>query len=658
MKLKIAVLLLFSLLVTACGGGDKENNFFQDISNAVAPTAARGNVQFDPQNSNLSFPLPLPTDLARNDQTGFNEIPGTGEPFDSMNSIKGWSTAGPIFIPFTLNVRKSTVDNQSIIVLDTVDGVQPCTFEIGQGDDGEESLVIATPVKPLKPNHQILVIVTDKIFDNNGLSISDSITIRFLKSRQPLVEGNLLTAEQAAALEPVRQEYQPLWERAEAFLGQSRDDIPFVFSFTTQDIGTALNSIHNRIQSESPTPTFMQTYSGETEVNDFMGQNPIGQRVLEVQPDFAQVVSEIRYGTIPCTQYLANAGTSDERPFTQDLTPQGSANIEFLMCLPNATDFPGPRPAVVFQHGFTRNKDDMLAIARELCSRGFAVIGIDAVRHGAQTQAGLNPDAYPGDSGTGFLNLNNLRLFRDYLRQTISNQMTLVRAITGGQFLQFTSGNPPYVGSSLGGILGGVTLGVEPSVPRGVLNVAGGRWTRIALESPNLSPALFDALSQQGLAEGTPGFRQFFWIAQTVLDDADPFNYAPSVAASGKDVLVQEMLGDPVVPNSATTDLVLALGVPQVDAKATITIAAPGFGEFKPGQVSAPFNGSGLFQESGGDHGYLLDTSQGGSDGSLTFHGQDQVSGFLADDQIIPRGLGGSAPDLQFPTDYTRLLRF
>lgn len=652
MRLRFACLLLITLLLNACGGGDPENNFFQNVSNAVAPTVARGNVEFDPSNGNLSFPVPLPTDLARNDATGRNEVPGQGEPFDAINSLSGWSTAGPIFIPFTRDVRKSSVSNQSIIVLDPIDGVQPCTFEFGQGDDGPESLVVATPVKPLKPNRRILVIVTDAIVDNDGLAISDSIAIRFLKRTSPLFDGQLLTAEQVAALEPVRQEYQALWEQAEAFLGRSRDHIPFVFSFTTQDIGGTLSAIRNRILTESPTPTYSQQFLGADQVTDFMSANLIGQQVLAVQPDFPQVVGEIRLGTIPCTQYLANAGTGDERPFTPDLLPQGRLNIEFLLCLPNPNSFPGPRPAVIFQHGFTRNKDDMLAVARNLCARGFAVIGIDAVRHGAQTEAGLNPNAFPGDSGTGFLNLQNMRLFRDYLRQTVANQMTLVRAITSGQFAPLNSVNPHYVGQSLGGILGGITLKVEPLLARGVLNVAGGRWMRIALDSASLSPAIFEALSAQGLPQGSPRFRQFFWIAQTVLDDADPINYAPPQ----QPILLQEMLGDAVVPNSATADLALAMNLPQVSPKETIRVTAPGFGDFTLPVVSAPVGGGGLFQESGGGHGYLLDVSQGGPDGSLTFHGQDQVVSFLLDDLIIPRGTDSHA-SLRYESDLQRMLK-
>lgn len=655
MRLRLLSLLVLSLFVTACGGGDDENNFFQNISNAVAPTVARGNVQFDPRNSTLSFPLPLPTDLARNDATGLNEIPGSGEPFESMNSISGWSTSGPIFVPFTRSVRRSSVNNQSIVVVDLVDGVQPCTFEFGQGDAGEESLVILTPVKPLKPNRQILVIVTDRVVDNDGLGISDSIAIRFLKSTQPLVEGQLLSAEEAAALEPVRQEYQPLWARAESFLGRDRDDIPFVFSFTTQDVGGTLASLRSRVQAESPSPTEDQAFVGETEVTDFMNGNPIGQQVIAQQPDFPQVVGAIRYGTIPCTQYLANAGTINERPFTPDLLAQGTLNIQYLMCQPNEAMFPGPRPAVVFQHGFTRNKDDMLALAHEVCGRGFVLIGIDAVRHGAQTEAGLNPDAYPGDSGTGFLNLENLRLFRDYLRQTIVNQLTLVRAITSGQFPQLTAAQPPYVGNSLGSILGGITLGVEPSLGKGVLNVGGGRWTLIAQNSDNLSPAVVEALANQGLPQGSPGFRQFFWIAQTVLDDADPINYADA-AIEGHAILLQEMIDDLVVPNSATRDLALAMTLPHVSAKETFLVSAPGFGDFVLPQVTAPVSGSGFYQEQGGQHGFLLDTSQGGTDGNLTFHAQDQVAGFLFDDTIIPRGRSRGV-GIRMPTDYTRLLK-
>lgn len=651
MKRKLFILL--AMVLTACGGGTSDNNRLQNVGDNLAPALARTSVAFDPKSTSLKFPLPLPTDLARSAATGLNAIPGTGEPFDAMNSMAGFSTSGPIFIPLTGQVRPTSVDNQSIIVLDATDGLQPCTFEVGEGDAGNGSLVIANPVKPLKSERRILVIVTDKVFDVNGLALGSSFTIRQLKDRSPLVGSTLLSAEDAAALEPVRQTYQPLWQQAETFLGRSRDDIPFVFGFTTQRLSATLPAIRSRIQGETPTPAFTREFVDEASVLDFMSTNPIGRQVLTEQSDFAQVVGAVRYGTIPATQYLANANTANERPFDESLTSQGILNVEFLLCTPNPQTFPGERPVVVYQHGFTRTKDDLLAISRDVCGQGFALIGIDAVRHGNQTEPGLDPNAPPGGSGTGFVNLANLRLFRDYIRQTSANQMTLVRAITRGAFPSQLASNPPlFVGTSLGGIIGGVTLAVEPNLPRGLLNAAGGRLTRLALDSQTFRTIVVDGLAAQGLAENSPEFRQFFWIAQTVLDDADPVNYRPS-----GEVLLQEMIGDTVVPNSCTTDLALALNLPQVNAKQAILVTAPGFGDFTLSQVAAPISGSGLFQESGGDHGFLIDPAQGGPDGSITVHAQDQMRAFLFGDTILPRGQAGRSFGITQSQDYTGLIR-
>lgn len=696
-------------MVNGCGGDTTNKDLpagFTGPPAVTAPTTATS-VTFDPSSTTLQLKIPLPNDLLRNPQTGQNTVPGTGEPFDSINSLSGWSTSGLIFIPFTANIDPATIDNNSIQVFDAATRVQqPMTFSIAVGDVGSQSLVLAVPVKPLAPGHPFVVVINSTVRDASGNPVGSSYPELALKSTTPLVDANgtsvfpFLNDAQAGALEPVRAGYQAVWQAAESSTGQSRENIPFAFVFTTQKLFQTLTTIRARVQNETPVPTMIPgaQFVGAAQVTAFLNSTTSGQAILAAQPLFPAVVAEIRFGTFPATQYEVNVDTPNASFFQgtpDNPTPQGTKDLQFMVCIPASPPAgAGPKPAIIFQHGLTRSKEDMLAVAFAACSQGFAVIGIDAVDHGSQTIAGLNPLPPPaGQSGTGFINPANLRLTRDNFRQTVVDQYTLARMITSGatdfdgNLVPDLAPNPPvkppYVGQSLGGIIGGVFVATEASIDTAVLNVAGGRLYKLLLNSPTVSAQLLPGLAANGLTPGTIAFNQFFWISQTVVDDADPFNYAPHVFGGDlkgnvtTSVLMQEMIDDQVVPNSATTDLAIAMGINQVNAKQVVSVTPPGLPAITLNQVTAStpftftapigstliFNGNGLFQEQGGSHGYLLDPSQGGPGGALTTHGQLQAGAFMLTHFVVPNTFpviqkaaeGATPPGLRQEWDFSHL---
>ncbi len=137
--------------------------------------------------------------------------------------------------------------------------------------------------------------------------------------------------------------------------------------------------------------------------------------------------------------------------------------IPVLLTVPNANSGHAKPaagwPVVIFQHGITRNRTDMFAIAGTLAAQGFAVIAIDAPLHGitdttnplyiGNTPFAANgaqertfnldvsnnatgapgPDGVIDGSGTLFINLSYLLTSRDNLRQATSDLMELTRAI-------------------------------------------------------------------------------------------------------------------------------------------------------------------------------------------------------------------------------------
>jgi len=157
--------------------------------------------------------------------------------------------------------------------------------------------------------------------------------------------------------------------------------------------------------------------------------------------------------------------------------------------------------------------------------------------------------------------------------------------------------------------------------------VAGGRVPSLLENSAAFGPAIKNGLAQFGLVEGTSLYDIYFMFAQAIFDDADPFNYVGH-AASGDlaggvptAILIQEMIGDGVVPNSATKDLAIALGAPQVDAIAEIAGLE---------QVASPRFGSGIFQfESPADAGTAHSALLSPAGGNPTVALQTQVVNFI-----------------------------
>ena len=104
-------------------------------------------------------------------------------------------------------------------------------------------------------------------------------------------------------------------------------------------------------------------------------------------------------------------------------------------------------------------------------------------------------------------------------------------------------------------------MGLTTDVERGVLNVPGAAWNLMLFRStalyavlPILRGVMPDPMDQQVLAA----------VLQTEFDYTDPLTYAPRMLES-KRILVQESIGDALVPNLATRLLARTMGLSGLD---------------------------------------------------------------------------------------------
>jgi pimeloyl-ACP methyl ester carboxylesterase len=391
--------------------------------------------------------------------------------------------------------------------------------------------------------------------------------------------------------------------------------------------------------------------------------------------------SDIYVGVLSVPYYLSKSapltGSWQAPPFPLDPSstfvtrfnplPVATQNllIPVLATVPNANSLAvkagavAPWPVLIFQHGITRNREDMLAVADSFADAGFAVIAIDLPLHGVTNTkdplyataanplyAGLGLPASqmsiertfdlelitPGTidpSGSHFINLTSPLTSRDNLREGETDLITFERSVAGatvanaGGITILASGKTHYLGHSLGAIVGGVFLAVVPAtdVSTGTLANPGGVLAQLLIDSPTFAPQINAGLGAQGLAPGTTLYAQFIRDTQTVIDSGDPVNFI-ALATAQHPIHLLQVVGstpapascnpsapangcpDQVVPNSATQALITASAYgPAAAAGTLMRIPAPA----APGPL---LNASGFrayvnFVQ--GDHGSIID---------------------------------------------------
>ena len=290
--------------------------------------------------------------------------------------------------------------------------------------------------------------------------------------------------------------------------------------------------------------------------------------------------------------------------------------IPVLMSVPNAAAAHGGSPpaagwpVVMFQHGVTRSREDMFAVADSFADAGFVVVAVDLPLHGITNQmdplyaAGANPlyaglglpasgsiertldldvinnatgapgpDGIIDPSGSHFINLTSLLTSRDNNRQGVADLLVMAHSLPG--LTGLVGGVNPlaihYLGHSLGAIEGTTFMAVVPSalVGSATLAMPGGELAQLLRDSPTFSGPINAGLAAQGLFPGTTLYELFFRDSQTAIDSSDPINFVALASATHPLHLIQVVgsstsLPDQVVPNSATQRLIVAGGLTQV----------------------------------------------------------------------------------------------
>ncbi|HSW14824.1 MAG TPA: hypothetical protein VLI06_18410 [Solimonas sp.] len=739
--------LLFALALSACDKAANEGG--DDFSGGPGSKAV---TVFDPVAAGGSLAFPFPIDLLF---AGFTDptlnIPNASNqsPVTAANELDGWSTTASLFtdltgfvdyasVPAGLVIYDTSTSPPTRLVAGTDFTVQPSTAIDGTAPNlpinQKRSRILIEPLKPLKSSTTYVVALTDAVRSLGGEPIVAGDLFRVVRSATPVSQQSepaltLLSETQKATLEAIRQQLQPAMQLLAA-TGTPAEKVQIAWPFTTQSATVTLQGLaaaaaarpltlfpsgRDTSQLGLPLPPVADVYAGQLALPYYSGapsaEAPTAPLTQFWKADTSKPNLSGRFlGQVPCAAFAGGAplpaGTARPSASTTVCFPlplqQSVQTVPVLVTIPKGPMPENGWPVVIFQHGITGNRSQMLPLAPALTQAGFAVIAIDLPLHGIpasdraaalrvpgttersfeldlvnNASSAPGPDGSVDASGTHFINLGSLLTSRDNLRQGVSDLLHLGKSLAprdgsgnGAVFvippgvegagtvlpIRFDTTQVRYVGHSLGAIVAGTFLGVNSATGAGVLAMPGGGIARLLDASASFGPRIAAGLRGNGVIEGSDNYETFLRFAQTAVDSGDPLNFA-TAARAGHPLLMIEVVGDAVVPNCAI------LGDPLCPATDTLPLSgylsgttplARAMGlDFQPGDNAAfdvPVATPSVLLDAAarhnvvrfaqGDHGSILDPT---ASPAATAEMQRLTASFLRSDGLcLP--IGGACP--------------
>jgi len=568
------------------------------------------------------------------------------------------------------------------------------TVSVADDIDAGGQMLQISPLKPLNPKSGYLLIVSDRITNTADTpAVADAA---YEQIKQAYLAGLIQLPPPAPPATPEEQlalftaaQLAVVDGLADAGLPISVSGTVVTFSFSTQSITDALDYIDDNASAQfsqieqALAPIDIPTPDGGV----LPAGTPITTGILLALQDvdsqcaptvalplpgcgfvFAGAMNLPYYLEVPANQNDPTAVTSfwEGTPGVNPLDPQSitlsrynpvadqkaDVLVPVIMAVPSPNSLyvlgggvkpPTGWPVIIFQHGFTRNRMDMFALAEGFNNAGVAVIAIDHPFHGItatdpatdplalfrvpgttertfdldlvdnSNPADATPDGIIDSSGTHYLNPTRVLQSADHFRQSAADIIHLIQTvptmdIDGDTNPDLDGSQIHFVGQSLGGFAGALVTAVNDNFASATLGVTGGCISCGLIESPTFfalfGQAVLDNLASRGFPAGGTVSNNFLRDFQNIADAGDPLNYGLDWAADQTvPIHLIEVQGDIVIPNSMTDRLQLAMGLPQVPAA-----QPPGFPYpvFVGGPETGGVNGGLVFFTSG-EHGSQLD---------------------------------------------------
>lgn len=570
-----------------------------------------------PADLTLNTPVPDPNDYS-NPRVALNALDGysTTEKWIASfanNDTGAYTNAVPGSInPATVKTGQSVrmfevTMSQYLFVTSIVRELTPGVDYVAV--PASASQVAILPLKPLKEFTSYMAVLTNDIRDTAGNDATPDRTYYLGKTSVPWVDANgnstnsLFSNSDAARLELIRQVIRSM-ELNAASVGINPADIVLAWTAQTQSVTRTLKTLRAFAQP-APTTIAPTGYNTSDLVPGSPGAADIYMGIITI-PYYAGIPSA-QNPVAPLNTFWKAAPGAYVPPFDQfGLDPTstnitianplpvltGMQTVPLLITIPRTAKPANGWPVVIFGHGITRSRLDVLGAADGFAAAGYAVIAMDFPMHGISPDAtpqyaslwventpfgpianertfdvdyinnatgAPGPDGLIDASGSHAISagLSNMLVGRDTIRQGVADLSVLAVSIAsmdfdGDQSPDTDATNIAYAGHSWGGIHGTVFTAIEPLVTRSFLAVPGGGIARFAEASASFGPIIRAGLASKGVFPGTADYESFFLVWQTVLDSADPINWA-AAAATNTPILLHEVINDQVIPNFVAT---------------------------------------------------------------------------------------------------------
>lgn len=573
-------------------------------------------------------------------------------PVESLSALDGFSTVSPQYVGMTDEIDGDSIEpGENFILYDLDAGA-----ELTEGDDysvrvvDEETqglrVLEILPLKPLEPGGQYAMVLTDGIesrVDEIDGGLQPDRQFRLMRDAIVADEGfsdeladDLLGSN---APESDRERMQAIYEEiitpavetAEG-LGVAADEMAVAATFRTQSIFDGLEAAADEIEARDLELEYTEEQTGDGQIpGEGEAHLWIGETTLPYYLHDNVPADEDESGFHALNSYWAHDDDGTPRHIRPDTAEPMERSIQtvpvFVITPEDDENIPADGwPVVIFQHGLTQNRMNLVALADVFAAAGYAAVAIDHPLHGLESGSSRllwssilggdtdnerhfdldedgEVDAGSPDSGAHYVNIQSLLTSRDNLRQSVVDILQITASVAEDE--RFDEDDMSFVGHSLGGITGTSAVAMSDDLEVATLAMPGGNFRELFRESQSFSEPIAAGLEQQGIAQGSRAFDTFFRQAQTLVDAGDPSNYGvPDDGILSVDdgihmISVVGTPGDPsdedaVVPNVSTNYLANAMELEGTDETVQAGIT--------PGdRVRA------LVCFSEGDHGSILD---------------------------------------------------
>jgi len=515
-----------------------------------APRTARCDDEVDPTGCLLPWPSSVFTKLDPTSPTGVRlsvDVTSLGAEDDatSLNRADGFSRLTPIATGFETELSEPGPGAIQLLLAepgraDEGEAVPLHVTAVASDDEAPRTLLVATPKHVLEPNAEYLVVVTDALRAKGGGAIAPERSTRVslgLESAASQAEADL-HGHHAPARALLRK------------VGLDANRVLRMWTFTTRSTDDGTRRLRAMLAASRAAVA-----EGRTSVTIDVVKPGSGSVALDVEgrvtglPSFASAT-----GLTLDAQGLPVASGTREAPFRVAI-PKGTGDYRFVM----------------YGHG-TGGEFRDTAFDEELGKEGIAKVGISFY-------GWTKDEALPT-----FLGLKKMfagtHQSSAWLMQAVADgaaiQAAMARAL-GDALAAPTLGGAPnpaagrkadgsiamWTGGSLGGTMGLVFTAANPEVRAAVLNVPGAGWTHFI-------PGSYLYAMIRPFIRGAYGYDlgvlHALLMSQGNWDDIDGGIWREALAGRKTTFLLQESIGDQVLPNVGTENVAKTTGASQVGA--------------------------------------------------------------------------------------------